>query len=43
MKVITKKKYSHIDYADVQKAKKLIINASNGCDQRDLPCNKKAR
>lgn len=43
MKVITKKKNSHMDYANVAKAKALTVNAGKECDERDLPCDKKSR
>ncbi len=43
MKVIIEKKNSHIDYVDVTKSERLIVNAGKDCEQRDLPCGQKNR
>ena len=43
MKVTTRKKNSHRDYANVTKAAQLTANSSKSCNERDLPCGQKSR
>lgn len=41
--VIIKKKNSHVDYVNVEKAEKLTINSGKPCNERDLPCGQNTR
>lgn len=43
MKVIARRKNSHMDYVNVAKAGKLTVNSGKSCNERDLPCGQKSR
>lgn len=43
MRVITRKKNSHVDYVNVAKTEELTVNSGKKCDERDLPCGQKSR
>lgn len=43
MKVVNKKKNSHMDYANMAKSSKLTENSGKPCNQRDLPCGQNTR